>query len=204
MDVRIIGRQPAASSLSKFDFTLHMRLLCEDMVLRLAELRHIDMQRVMVGFASARRRGTTGVYATLSPLRFHGGQLYTYHRRRRWGRVRLCDAEGREILYILTFYLPRFLELSLPEKLLTVVHELWHISPRFDGDIRRLAGRCYAHGASKKKYDAKVQNLLDKWLALNPPESLYDFLWLNFRELVQRHGAICGVRSPRPKLIPLD
>ena len=42
----------------------------------------------------------------------------------------------------MSFYLPRFCDQSLDEKLSTVMHELWHISPAFDGDIRRLPGRC--------------------------------------------------------------
>ena len=64
------------------------------------------------------------------------------------------------MLYILNFYLPRFLDLPFREKLTTMLHELWHIGPKFDGDVRRLGGRCFAHGSSQKQYDAHVEALL--------------------------------------------
>ena len=72
---------------------------------------------------------------------------------------RLFDSKGQEFLYILTFYLPRFMDLSFREKLITVFHELWHISPQFDGDLRRHPGRCYAHTSSQKEYDAEMEVL---------------------------------------------
>jgi hypothetical protein len=85
-----------------------------------------------------------------------------------------------------------------------VVHELWHISPRFDGDLRRFGGRCYAHSASQRRYDAKVEQLVDRWLSLEPPASVYNFLRYEFRELVRRYGRVYGVKIPTPKLIPVE
>ena len=79
------------------------------------------------------------------------------------------------MLYLLRFVLPRFLDLPFDEKLITIVHELWHISPKFDGDLRRFEGRCYAHGHSRKGYDEHSKKMVDRWLALNPPETLYTF-----------------------------
>ena len=123
-----------------------MRRLCDDMVARLDPLRHVDMSRVAVSFAQTRRGGSQGMFASLMPLRFAEGRMHTFRRKRRWGMQRLYDPDGREMLYILNFYLPRFLDLPFREKLATTLHELWHIGPKFDGDIRRLGGRCSAHG----------------------------------------------------------
>jgi hypothetical protein len=187
-----------------FDFTLYTRRLCDDMVARLDQLRHVDMSRVAVSFAQTRRAGSQGMFASLTPLRFADGQMHTFRRKRRWGIQRLYDPDGREMLYILNFYLPRFLDLPFREKLTTVLHELWHIGPKFDGDVRRLGDRCFAHGASQKQYDAHIEVLVDRWLALGPPESLYAFLRLGFRELAARHGRVFGRKVPSPKLVPLD
>ncbi|MEN6458849.1 MAG: hypothetical protein ABFC63_07955 [Thermoguttaceae bacterium] len=198
---RACRREPPQTG---FDFTLHMRALCVDVVARLDQLGHIDMSRVAISFAQTRRADNQGMYASLTPLRFAGGRLYAVRRKRRWGMQRLYDAEGREMLYILEFYLPRFLNLPFREKLTTVLHELWHVGPKFDGDLRRLGGRCYAHGASQKQYDVHAAALLDRWLSLNPPEALYDFLRSNFRELVAAHGRVFGRKIPNPKLVPLD
>ena len=187
-----------------FNFTGHIYRLCEDMTARLDQLRHIDMTRVAVSFAQTRRAGSLGMYATLSPMRFAGGRRHVIRRKRRWGMQRLNAPDGREMLYILTFYLPRFLDLPFREKLTTVLHELWHIGPKFDGDMRRLGGRCYAHGSSQKQYDAHIEALLDRWLSLGPSDSLYDFLRQNFHELSSRHGRVWGRKVPNPKLVPLD
>jgi hypothetical protein len=191
-----------SSTTTGFDFTLHARRLCEDMVARLEDLRHIDMSRVALSFCQTRKASEYGMYASLTPLRFAGGNLETVRRGRRWSIQRLYE-DGREMLYILNFYLPRFLNLDFREKLNTAVHELLHIGPRFDGDLRRFGGRCYAHSGSQKRYDRHVERLVDCWLAACPPPELYDFFRLDFQGLSARHGRIYGRRVPAPKLLPL-
>lgn len=57
--------------------------------------------------------------------------------------------DGREIYYLVTFCLPRFQDQTLENKLVTVFHELYHISPEFNGDLRRHQGRCAWHTHSK-------------------------------------------------------
>ena len=187
-----------------FDFTAHMRPVCEDMVGRLGELEHIDVSRVAMSFCQIRKPVTHGIFASLTPLRFAGGALETVRRGRRWRIPRLVDASGREMFYILNFYLPRFLNLSFRAKIVTVLHELWHISPQFDGDLRRFGGRCYAHSGSQKRYDAQVERLAAHWLALRPPASLWQFLENDFQQLAQLHGRILGQRVHTPKLIPVE
>src|SRR5688500_5809327 len=103
------------------------------------------------------------------------------------------------MLYILTFYLPRFQDQSFQEKLVTIFHELWHIGPLFDGDLRRHEGRCYAHTSSQAEYDGHMAVLAHQWLALGPPDELIAFLRYDFQQLQLHHGRICGVRIPRPK-----
>ncbi len=189
---------------SGLDFTLHARRVCEDMVARLDSLKHIDLARVAFSFCQARKAVPHGMYASLTPLRFAGGATETVRRGRRWRIPRLVDASGREVLYILNFYLPRFLDLSLSAKLTTIVHELWHIGPRFDGDLRRFGGRCYAHSGSQKRYDALVAAMAERWLSHRPPEALYEFLRDDHHELTRRYGRIFGLRVRTPKLIPVD
>jgi hypothetical protein len=106
------------------------------------------------------------------------------------------------MLYLLSFYLPRFLERAFDYKLATVVHELLHIGPAFDGDLRRHPGRYYAHGRSQKCFDAQAEALAARWLALEPPPGIAEFLHFDARELLRRHGRIVGQRIRTPKLIP--
>ncbi len=60
------------------DFTLAMSRLCVDVTDRLDEFSHIDMSRVAVTFAQARRRVLHGLQAKLTPLRFEGGATTTH------------------------------------------------------------------------------------------------------------------------------
>ena len=186
-----------------FDFTLHIRRLCDDMVERLEDLAHIDMSRVAVTFCQARKAVPHGMFASLTPLRFAGGAPTTIRRGRPHAIQKVHDATGREMLYILSCYLPRFQNLDFREKLITVLHELWHISPEFNGDIRRHAGRYHAHTHSQCEYDEQMGRLADRWLAGGPAESLYSFLRDDFQQLTTRHGGIVGLRIRRPRLVPL-
>lgn len=187
-----------------FDFTFHVGRLCADLCRRLDELRHIDLRRVAIRYCQVRRPGHHGLQASLTPLRFEDGQLHTTRRGRRWTIQRLYSPDGQEMLYLLSFYLPRFLNQSFEEKLATVVHELWHISPDFNGDVRRLPGRCYAHGHSEEHYHAAMRDLSRRWLDLGPPRETYDFLRHDFAELRRVFGMIYGVRINTPRLIPSE
>jgi predicted metallopeptidase len=186
---------------SGFDFTTAMRRLVADMIERLPELEHIDLDRVLISFTQTRKRVPHGIQATLTPMRFQGGNRTT-RRRGNWYRIQACvDASGREMLYVLSFYLPRFLDRPLDDKLVTILHELWHISPRFDGDLRRHPGRCYAHSHSQAEYDREMAALSKRWLEANPSRELYSFLEGGFGELVQTHGRVFGMQVKRPRLV---
>jgi len=187
-----------------FDFTEHVRLLCRDFVERLPELAHIDLGRVSICFSQARKSVRHGLQASLTPMRFERGAETMRRGRRTYAVQRLQDESGREMLYILRFYLPRFLDLPLDEKLGTIVHELWHVSPAFDGDLRRHEGRCFAHGSSQKAFDAHAEHLVRRWLDQSPAEPLYEFLRYDFRGLQRIYGGVFGQTIPVPKLVPLD
>jgi predicted metallopeptidase len=185
-----------------FDFTRAMRVLCEDVAVRLPQFAHLRIDEIAVTFAQTRRRVPHGLQAKLTPLRFEDGSLVTRRSGRTWTVERLYEGD-REMLYILTFYLPRFLDHSFREKLITVFHELYHISPAFNGDIRRMDGRYHVHTHSQQEYDREMDRLVEQYLRRSPPPELFDFLKLNFRGLCGRYGAVIGKRLPTPKLIEL-
>ncbi len=186
-----------------FDFTHHVTRVCADMAARLDEFCHIDMSQVAVSFRHSRKRMPYGLYASLTPLRFPGGQTYSLRRGRKFS-IQRVEIHGREMLYLLNFYLPRFLDLAFREKLTTIAHELLHIGPRFDGDLRRFSGRCYAHSHSHRQFDSQAEQLAQRWLDRGPEESLYAFLHLDFLQLQSVHGRIYGRRVAAPKLLPAE
>ncbi len=194
----------AASKKRGFNFTDHVRIICADMVARVPELSHVDLSRVAMACTQVRNRASHGVLATMTPLRFANGALTTVRRGRTYTAQRLRDESGREMFYILTCFLPRFMNHTLEEKVLTLLHELWHINPAFNGDLRRFAGRCYAHGGSQAEYDRQVAVLAKQWWSFAPPRSCYAFLEDDFPRLQARHGQVLALRLPRPKLIPVS
>jgi len=136
-------------------------------------------------------------------MRFRNGALTRRHGRTDY-QVQRFRVDGREILYVMTFCLPRFLDLDFDEKLITLFHELYHIGLEFDGDLRRHNGRYNVHSHSKKDYDKHMGQLARQYLSQGADDSLHAFLRLNFAQLLDRHGEVVGVVVPRPKLLPLS
>ena len=185
------------------DFSAAMFDVCVDVTRRVPEFRHVRMAEVAVTFAQARRKVAHGLQAKLTPMRFESGTLETSLHGKRWTVQRIV-VDGREMLYLLTFYLPRFLNHAFREKLITVFHELYHISPRFDGDIRRFDGHYHVHSHSQKQYDAHMETLVDKYLQTSPPAEQLQFLHDDFLTLQRRYGQVVGLQIPIPKLLPVS
>jgi predicted metallopeptidase len=186
-----------------FDYTSALTRVCADVCFRVPALNHIDMERVAVCYSQTRHSDPVGIFACVTPLRFKDGDLT---KPTRCGEVtlhRYFGDSGIEYLYIIHFYIPRFIELRLPQKLETIVHELYHISPLFNGDLRRFAGRCSTHGSSQKKYDQIVQGFVDHWLKQNPPPQIWDFLRFSYKELISTYGKLVGKKINFPKIIPV-
>jgi len=196
------GWLPTGPHDQPFDFCGHIRRLCVDIVARCDELRHIDVSRLLFGMTQARSSRLDGLQARVTPLRFRDGCL----RRQRHGipyQVQRYFVGCQEMLYLVTFCLPRFLDRDFDDKFITLFHELFHIGLSFNGDLRRHAGRYDVHSHSKRTYDARMANLAREYLSGGADPGLHGFLRMNFAQLQQRHGQVTAVGVPRPKLIPV-
>ena len=211
--LRLSGRRPVAvaqppswldtgPTSRPFDFTKAMTALCDDIIRRSSTFAHIDLTRVLFSVIRARNGRRHGLQARVTPLRFRNGALTSRHRGTRYQVQRLV-IDGWDVLYLVGFVVPRFLNRDFRDKLVTVFHELYHISPAFDGDLRRHPGRCSAHTGSQKKYDAHMDRLVSDYLKNGADPTRSAFLRLSFAQLCQRHGAIVGLHLPRPKLVPI-
>lgn len=189
--------------MATLNLTLELERLIADITQRMKEFGHIDPERVMVCVSSTRGGGVHGTYAKIHPLRFENGSRTTVVRRRRGTALYEIPPvihQGREMLYVIYFLVPRFLNLSLREKLITIVHELYHISPDFNGDIRRFPGKNYAHGSSRKKFNALMGGFVESYLqSLNDPAGLA-FLEGDMEAIRARHGSIVGRKMAAPRL----
>ncbi len=191
------------------DFTARMEALVEDLVHRLPALAHVQTDRLLLAVSRARRGGLSGTFARIYPLKFEGGaDRFT----RRIGGMRQTYEmppvvhDGRQILYIITFLLPRFQNLPFETKLATVIHELYHVGPACDGDIRRLPGKNFAHGHSRKVYDRHMTDQAARYLHGTRDRALTEFLEHDFRTLERRYGGVTGLRAspPLPRLVATE
>ena len=141
--------------------TLAVKRLIRDAAARLPELAHVRASRILVVAGEARRASR----ATIRPAHFkETGRTAGHGRRKPLVRVR-----GRKILYVVTLR-PLWFTASTPrERLETILHELYHVSTRFDGTLHR--GRRHAR-LPRPRYDRRIRALRRRYLALAPDEVL--------------------------------
>src|SRR5437870_3189121 len=166
---------PTGDAAAPFDFCGHVRRLTADIALRCEALGHIDVSRVLFAVTQARGRHGHGLQARVTPLRFAGGQLQRPRRGALYQVQRFLHGDT-EFLYVLAFCLPRFLEQDFDGKFVTLFHELYHIGPAFDGDLRRHDGRYSVHSHSQRAYDCHMAHLARAYLATRPDPDLHAFL----------------------------
>ena len=199
------------------DYTLHVRLLMEDIVARVPSLIHIDVRNVLV-FARLGRTGTHGAYATCHSLMLPDSEpMYYFWRDRRTGALRRRSewfvtrspevrVRGRRISHLISVALPRFCDQTLKDthkervygrgeewvaKLDTIVHELYHVDPH-EGGIRQSlkADGSPAAQAHTPQFFRDVQRMVGEYLGSRPDPAVHEFLSLDFDGLVKRHGGV--------------
>jgi len=189
--------------LTTLNLTAEIERLIADITSRHEAFSHIDPSRLLVCINSSRNSSGQGLYAKIHPLRFPAGETtQTVKRGRHTLRCTMPEIahRGQEILYVIYFIIPRFMDRNLRDKLVTVFHELYHISPEFDGDIRRFPGRNFAHGGSTKRYNRLMERFVDEYLVLPGSSELTVFMECGMAELRGRHRAIVGRKMAMPKI----
>jgi len=183
-----------------FDFTGNMTRLVEDIIITLPVFSHISTKNILVAISPS-NGSKNGVVAKLRPMRFEGGARSKTVRGIEFIAPEI-NINSNHILYIVYFHLPRFLNHGdHKNKVSTVMHELYHISPMFNGDVRRLAGKNYAHGNSRKSYERLIDIYTDEYIKSTKHPELSTFLKYKYSELKHKTGAIFGdmIRIPRSK-----
>lgn len=184
------------------DLSARVEALCRHLCATLPQLAHIDPDRLLVTLVRSRAQGIHGTYARIVPLRFAGGASEVTRRRGRVEetyRMPPLHHDGREIYYLISLLVPRFLRLSLEQKLTTVLHELYHISPACDGDIRRFAGRNFAHGHSRAAYNRKINQFLSAYLATGPDPALLAGIDIGEEDWREQSYRLTGLTIPLPR-----
>lgn len=166
-------------------------MLVDDIVKTHPAFGHIKPENVLVAISPS-NGSRNGVVAKLRPMRFEGGSKTRVHRGFEYLAPEV-NINGNSILYVVYFHLPRFMNHgNYKNKLATVLHELYHISSLFNGDIRRFSGKNFAHGNSRKVYDDMIEVFTDEYINSTQHHELGQFLKYGYSELKRKHGAIYG------------
>ena len=138
-----------------------VRLLIRDIAKQLPEFSHVRSDRILVVAGEARRASR----ATIRPMRFpetgarhsKSGQLWK-------PRVTF---RGQPVLYVITLRPLFFRSSTVEQRVETILHELFHVSQKFDGTLdpnRR-------HSVLDRSSFAKaLRPLIKRYLALCPEE----------------------------------
>lgn len=162
-----------------------LSLIIHDMIKSTEEFRKFDMNRILICCASNRRDCRGAIYGKLSPLRFKDGSEIIKHNGRFYTIPKL-KVNNTEILYIIYFYIPKFFNLSAKDKVNVMFHELYHISPEFNGDIRRMGKFKSAHGHSRKAFEEKYIEYADAFFEKIKDAPYYNFLQMDSAS-IQEH-----------------
>jgi predicted metallopeptidase len=140
------------------DLTAGLRMAAEDIVTHVPELGHIDLERVQFAVFYSRHAKRIMTYARCYPL-----PPGAHRRGRQSYRLEPVITEyGKRARYIVAFAWERFWNLSPRDRLETLVHELFHISPDFDGSLRQFGNK--AHGRGLDWFDTIVYALSELYL----------------------------------------
>jgi len=174
-----------------FHYTEALARVIDDVARTLPEFAHVRAERIAVAFTRARTRGPYGTIAKTVPLAgisrerpLPGGGEFTFR--------------GRDILYLVYFYFPRFHDQSFDDKIVTIIHELFHMSPAFDGTLRLFPGRNFAHGPSRDEYEAHLTPLAADYARAKAGDPLLDFLRLSTEDLVRSYQQLEGLWMRMP------
>lgn len=140
------------------DLTAGLRSAAEDIVARVPELGHIDLERVHFAVFYSRHAKRILTFARCYPL-----PIGVRKRGRHSYRLETVTTEyGKKARYIVAFAWERFWSLSPRDRLETLVHELFHISPSFDGTLRQFGDK--VHGKGLDWFDTIVYALSELYL----------------------------------------
>jgi len=73
--------------------------------------------------------------------------------------------------------------------------------PAFDGDIRRLSGRCSVHSHSRKATTTTCESHARDYLASHDRPDVFEFLKWSFDDYQHQHGGARLVVVPRRRLV---
>jgi hypothetical protein len=159
---------------------------------------YIDINRLIVCVGSNKRNSRGAVFGKLVPFKFKDGNNILSYRGKYYTMPEVIN-NGTAVLYAIYFYLPKFFDLPVAEKLNVIFHELYHISPEFNGDIRRMGKVKKAHGFSRKHFDKKFEKDVKIFHEYISTTEYIDFLKMDSKTLQENYRVFARrMKIPKP------
>jgi len=179
-----------------------LTLIIHDMIKSTDEFKLFDLNKILICCASNRKDFRGATYGKLLPLRFKDGSEIIRHNGRFYTIPKL-KVNNTEILYIIYFYIPKFFNLSVKDKINVMFHELYHINPDFNGDIRRMGEFKSAHGHSRKSFEEKYIEYSNIFFSNIKDTPYYKFLQMNSNNIQDQFKKIKyrRMKSIKPVLL---
>jgi hypothetical protein len=134
----------------RLNMTLAVKRLIRDATRKLPDLAHIRAARILVVAGEARRTSR----ATIRPAHFGDTRGRASEGAAR--RKPLILVKGRKILYVITIRPLWFIGSTPEQRIKTILHELYHVSMRFDGTLHR--GRRHSQ-LPLGRYNRRIEQL---------------------------------------------
>ncbi len=166
-----------------------LSLLLHEMISRTPEFEKFDANKILLCCSSNKKATGGGIYGKLLPMKFENGAGIVNHNGRYFAIPKLF-INDTEILYIMYFYFPKFFNLSARDKVNVMFHELYHISPAFNGDIRRMGIMKKAHGHSKKAFEERYIDFAGDFYSYIKETPYHAFLDMKSEDLLKRFNKI--------------
>jgi len=143
------------------NITRAVRAVIQDVSRKLPEFSHVKASRILV-VAGEARRASWGTIRPLGPVDRPSGKP-------------VVRVKGRQMLYVVTLRPRWFRVASFEKRVKTMLHEIFHISKRFDGTLH--SGR--RHSTLRSEFPRRLGPLVQRYLEEIPPE---------LRQVLNWHG----------------
>ena len=188
---------------NSINLTDTLSLITHEMITRTPEFSHYDINRMLVCCASNRSDSRGGIYGKLVPLKFENGSDIISFRGRLYTLPKIIH-NNIEIKYLIYYYHPKFFDISAREKVNVMFHELYHISPEFNGDIRCMGKVRAAHGHSKKSFESRYLDFAENFYSFVKGTPYHAFLEMNSLDLQNTFKKIRCRRMKTVKPVPVE
>ncbi len=141
------------------NITRAVRAVIQDVARRLPEFSHVKGSRILV-VAGEARRASWGTIRPLGPVDRPSGKP-------------VVRVKGRQMLYVVTLRPRWFRVASFEKRVETILHEIFHISKRFDGTLH--TGR--RHATLRADFDKRLGPLVKRYLATMPADLRQILAW---------------------------